>query len=272
MAELPELVILARQMHEALAGRTIVLVEANRPECLNVPPEVLRQVLPGRTIVAVTRRGKWLFLNLEPPGHLLLNLGMGADLWYYRPGEELPAKYQFRLELDDGAGFTCRFWWFGYIRFLKPEELPGHKETAGLGPSPLEIAPEEFAALVAGAPRATVKSFLLDQKKISGIGNAYAHDILWHAGLHPLRKLGTLTPAEIERLYFSMRYILERGIALGGVERDFYRTGGNMNDWASFMLIGYKADQPCPRCGTAITVIKTGATKSFLCPRCQPGL
>ncbi|MGE5584002.1 MAG: DNA-formamidopyrimidine glycosylase family protein [Bacillota bacterium] len=172
MAELPELTILQRQMDDSLSGRAIALVETHQEKCLNVPPELLEETLMGKRITSVTRRGKWLYLHLEPEYYLLINLGMGADLWYYRPGDGLPGKYQFRLELDDGAGFTCRFWWFGHIRLLSPGELPKHPETARLGPSPMELSVEEFVAIARKYPRSTVKSLILDQDKLSGIGNA----------------------------------------------------------------------------------------------------
>ncbi len=144
-----------------------------------------------------------------------------------------------------------------------------HPETAKLGPSPLEISCEEFSAIARAYPRGTVKSLLLDQEKLSGIGNAYAHDILWQARLHPQRKLGSLSQAELERYYEGMRKVLRRALELGGVETDFYRTGGNLNEWETFMLVGYKQGKPCPRCGTPIELIKTGATKTYVCPKCQ---
>lgn len=269
MAELPELAILQRQMHESLSDRVISSVEIRQEKCLNVPPNTLVKTLAGRRIAEVTRRGKWLYLHLRPEHYLLLNLGMGADLWHYKPGDELPAKYQFRMGLDDGAGFTCRFWWFGHIRLLSPEELPEHPETAKLGPSPLEIATDEFMAIARKYPRSTVKSLILDQDKLSGIGNAYAHDILWEARLHPQRKLGSLTEDELRRYHQAIESILNRGTKKGGLETDFYRSGGNLGKWKEFFLIGYKRDEPCPRCGAAIEEIKTGATKTFICPKCQ---
>ncbi len=269
MAELPELTILQREMNEALAGHEISLVEARQEKCLNVARDVLEKTLPGERIASVTRRGKWLYLNLEPERYLLLNLGMGADLWYYEPGAELPAKYQFRVGLETGAGFTCRFWWIGYVRLLSAAELPMHAETARLGPSPLEISAGEFAAIARRYPRGTAKSLILDQDKLSGIGNSYAHDILWEARLHPQRKLGTLTDDDLARYHRAVASVVERAIDRGGLETDFYRSGGNMGKWHELFLIGYKAGQPCPRCGSAIEAIKTGSTTTFVCPSCQ---
>ncbi|HYF91069.1 MAG TPA: DNA-formamidopyrimidine glycosylase family protein [Symbiobacteriaceae bacterium] len=269
MAELPELTILQRQMHETLSGRSITLVEVLQEKCLNAPVDQAVSTLTGRRIAAVTRRGKWLYFHLQPELFLLLNLGMGADLWYSAPGAELPAKYQLRVVLDDGAGFTCGFWWFGYIRLLTGDELASFKETAKLGPSPLEIPPADLTAIARKFPRSTVKSLILDQEKLSGIGNAYAHDVLWEARLHPQRKLGTLSDDELARYHGAIARVMNRAMEMGGLERDFFRAQGNIDNFQGLMLIGYKEGKPCPRCGTPIVKIKTGATAGFLCPACQ---
>lgn len=270
MAELPELTILQKQMNDVLSGRTIKAVEALQEKCLNVPLDDFVQAVIGRRIKEVTRQGKWLIFRLDSDLYLLLNLGMGADLFHYAPGAELPGKYQFRLLLDDGTGLTCRFWWFGYIRLLTASELPLHKETTKLGPSPLEVSFDEFKAVAEGSPRGNVKALILDQDKFSGIGNAYAHDILWKAKLHPKTKIGSLSETELKGLFGSIREIVERAIELGGLEPDFFGQGGNMKTFERLFILGYKDGKPCPECGTTIEKIKTGSTASFICPKCQP--
>lgn len=269
MAELPELTILQRQMHDALSGRTIALIEVLQEKCLNVPVAEAVSSLTGRRITAVTRRGKWLYLHLEPEIYLLLNLGMGAELIHHSPGAAVPEKYQLRIGLDDGSGFTCRFWWFGYIRLVTAAELPEFKDVCKLGPSPMEITAAQLADIARKGPRSTVKSLILDQEKLSGIGNAYAHDILWEAQLHPQRKLGTLTEADLERYHAAIRRVMDRAIEMGGLETDFYRGQGNLGN-PEFFLAGYREGKPCRRCGAPISKIETGATATFICPACQP--
>ena len=269
MAELPELTILERQMNESLSGRTIKLVEALQEKCLNVPVDVFIQSVTGRHIEKVTRQGKWLFMHLDKDKFILLNLGMGADLFHYSPGAELPSKYQLRMEFDDGSGFTCRFWWFGHIRLLTADELSEHKDTAKFGPSPMEITTEQFLSIAADYPKKNVKSLILDQDKLSGIGNAYAHDILWKAKLHPQRKIGTLSVNELEGYHKAIKDIVTRAIELTGLEPDFYGKGGNMKTFEKLFIMGYKDGKPCPDCGTTIEKIKTGSTQTFICPKCQ---
>jgi len=286
MPELPELTILARQAGSELAGKTVKDIEVGQPKCLNLPPEVMRGFLTGRTIARARERGKWLFLDLDPGGHLLVNLGMGGDLLYHprgagRPqagpgagssGEDPRPRYQFRLDFTDGSSLTARFWWFGYIHAVEAGGLATHKMTASLGPSPLDpdLTLERFRAMVARRPRRGVKSFLMDQKCLAGIGNVCVQDILWGARLHPLRRLGDLSPAEVEALWTSMRAVLRRGIEKGGsdYEKDLYGRRGGWSVEEDFS-VGYRQGRPCPRCGALVTKIRTGATSSFICPECQ---
>lgn len=298
MPELPELVAWSRQAKKELAGKTIALAEVFQPKCLNVPPEEITAFLAGRTVQDVRERGKWMFVDLAPDGHLLLNLGMGGEFYYASAGSgtprsgEAPAggampppgpagtaepsptapKLQFKLTFTDGATLGLRFWWFGYVHLVRAGEEAKHAMTAELGPSPLdpELTLERFRTMVSKRPRRSVKSFLMDQRCLAGVGNVYVQDSLWGAGLHPDRMLGTLSPGEVEALWTSLRGVLGRSVAKGGFEfeRDFYgRSGGYSH--AEF-AVGYRPGEPCPKCGTAIKKIRTGATSTFICPKCQP--
>jgi formamidopyrimidine-DNA glycosylase len=299
LAELPELTILSRQMHAELAGKAIAEVETPQPKCLNVTPQEFAAGVVGRTVGRVELVGKWIALRLSgtavtngtavdatanadaasvaaplPGASLLLNVGMGADVRHFGAGTPAPAKYQFRLVLDDGSGFTARFWWFGYVHLVGAvgAEAAAPHPTGRIGP--LALAPEVtlpwFAAMVRGAGRRNVKDVLLDQHNISGIGNAYMHDILWHGRTHPRRRAGDLSDGEIRTLYDGMHYVLRRATELGGWERDFYGAGGNMDSGVALTFIGYAQGKPCPRCGTTIEKIKTGSTAAYICPACQP--
>jgi formamidopyrimidine-DNA glycosylase len=114
-----------------------------------------------------------------------------------------------------------------------------------------------------------VKTFLLEQKNIAGIGNVYAQDILFRARLHPNRKLQTLSETEIKALYSAIKTVLNRSIELGGLayELDFHGQKGKFDQ--NKFLVGYKTGKPCPECGTRIEKIKTGSTASYICPTCQ---
>ena len=270
MPELPEIVVLSTQMRREVREKEIAVVEVFQPKNLNVLVEEFIRKTVGQKIVSVKARGKWLFLELSAGIFLLINLGMGGDLLYFRSGRELPETFKFKLGFTDGSGFTINFWWFGYIHLVDGTGIKDHKMTKGLGLSPLDdgFTSEYFRGLLKGRT-AQVKSFLLNQRRVAGIGNVYVQDILFKAGLHPSRKINTLTDGEVAGLYTSMREVLNRSIGMGGLayERDFYgKKGGFSGDE---FLVGYKTGEPCPTCSTPIEKIRTGSTASYICPKCQ---
>jgi formamidopyrimidine-DNA glycosylase len=179
-------------------------------------------------------------------------------------------KYQLRMEFADGAALTCRFWWFGHTHVMAAENLATHRETSVIGP--LATGPDAglswFRELV-GTSRGNVKSLLMDQKRVSGLGNAYMHDILFTARVHPLRQCRSLRPDEVEALFEAIPYVTDRAIELGGFETDLYGKGGYAVSGDRLCIIGYRDGKPCPICGTAIEKIKTGSTSGFVCPSCQ---
>jgi len=269
MPELPEITNLARQMTEQLDGKRIAMVDLTQPKCLNVSVRQFRRIV-GKTIEKTNPRGKWLFTKLRPRDNLLLNLGMGGDLRYFENDSTISTKYQLRLVFHDKTQLTIAFFWFGYIHIISDEELAGHKMTSKLGISPLDndFTFEKLVSLLSKR-RGTIKSFLLNQENVAGIGNVYVQDPLFKAGLHPLRKIPTLSKAEIEALHHSIRQVMIHSIRLGGLkyERDLYGHHGKYGHRQ--FLVAYKPNEPCPKCKTIILKIRTGSTASYICPKCQ---
>lgn len=269
MPELPEITNLSRQMTEQLKGKRIADLDVTQPRCINMSVKKFQRI-GAKTIRETKTRGKWLFTNLDPDDNLLLNLGMGGDLLYHENNTTLPKKYQLRLTFDDKTGLTATFSWFGYIHLASDRELPKHKMTNRLGISPLDsgFTAEKLASLLSGR-RGAIKSFLLNQKNIAGIGNVYVQDILFKARLHPLRMIPTLAEPEIEALHQSMQEVLNLSIRLGGLkyERDLYGRYGKYGP--EHYLVAYKTGEPCPVCKTTIAKIRTGGTASYICPECQ---
>jgi len=266
MPELPEIYVLASQMNEALEGKTISGIEVVQPKSLNIPPEQFGQALTGARILGANYRGKWVMVETTQ-GWLMLGLGMGGEILLVTR-QSLPEKYRLVFDFNDSTCLAVNFWWFGYAHYAARDELTKHKMTAKLGPNALTITRESLRDLIAKR-RGGVKAFILDQSKIAGIGNVYAHDILFEARLHPLRNLDSLSEGEIERLADAIVARLQRSIDKGGFayEVDLYgeKGGFGMDD----LIVGYKEGQPCPVCGTIIEKIKTGSTSSFICPNEQ---
>ena len=269
MPEMPEIFQLAEQMNEALKGRTIQAVHVTQEKCLNMPVGDFAATLEGKRIEQVTSRGKWVFARLTEGAWLLLNLGMGGNVMLHEGTGSLPDKYQVRVDFDDGRMLTIGFWWFGYVHAATDQDLGSHKMTASLGLTPLRDAgftEEHLSSLLQGR-RGSVKSFLLDQDRIAGIGNVYAQDILFRARMHPNRRLETLTEADRSLLYSSIVETLSDAVRLGGLayEKDLYGQPGRFKDF----LVGYREGQECPVCGAIIEKIKTGSTSSYVCNNCQ---
>lgn len=267
MPELPEIHCRAREMNDALVGRRIESIEVLQAKCLNVGVEAFEKGLVSAEILGVVHRGKWLFTETTQ-GHLLINMGMGGELLLVKR-DELPEKRRVRFDLDDGKALAINFWWFGNTHYVAPGKLAEHSMTAKLGPNALDVSLDEFVQLLAGK-RGRIKGFLLDQSKIAGIGNAYIHDILFRARLHPLRAVPAMSDADVARLHDAIRTELERSIEKGAAWYELSLHGERGGFTADDLIIGYREGKPCPECGTTIEKIRTGSTSSFVCPSCQP--
>lgn len=269
--ELPELTVVSRQMAKETTGKRIREVEVANPKCLNMPLQRFRKTVVGKTIRAVESKGKWLLIKLGSDHTLLFNPGMGADVIHFKPNQKLPEKYQIKFALNDGTGFTIRVWWFCYLHLMEAGKLEKHKLVGKLGIHPLDerFTLDHFKQML-GKKRGNIKTFLLDQKNVAGIGNVYIQDMLFNAKIHPKRAIPSLSDSEIKALYASIKLVLNASIKLGGLayERDFYGNKGGYG--ADQFRIAYKPGKPCPVCQTTIQKIKTGSTSSFICPECQP--
>ncbi|MHB0856002.1 MAG: Fpg/Nei family DNA glycosylase [Anaerolineae bacterium] len=269
MPELPEILLRARELNDALAGRAFTVADLRQPKCLNMAADAFTIALEGQRIHGAHYRGKWILARLDAY-HLLINLGMGGEILYHEADDPLPNKLQAILQLADGARLSIHFWWFGHIHLVASERLTEHALTASLGLDPLAdtFTPEALGALLAGRRR-RVKSLLLDQTQIAGIGNMYAHDILFRARVHPERPGYSLCVDEVAALHAAIQETLQKAIDLGGAfwEQNLYGAIGGFN--RDHLLVGYKEGLPCPTCATPIEKIKTGATSGFVCPSCQ---
>jgi formamidopyrimidine-DNA glycosylase len=264
--ELPEITILAHQIDHALAGRRFSAVEIVQPKVLNLPPEVFARRIVGQQVERAYPHGKWIVTGTTD-GYLLINLGMGGEL-LLRPGRgDLPEKYRLVLDLESGECLAVNFWWFGSVHWA--DRLEEHPQVGQLGVHALDPALNADWFVPHRQRRVRIKSFLLDQKNVAGIGNMYAHDILFRARLHPLRPLNSLTDEGIARLVEAVRTTLQLGLDKSGSqwEQDLYGARGHLG--MEDFLVGYREGQPCPECGTSIEQIKTGSTTSYVCLRCQ---
>jgi len=258
-------------MTKEIVGKRISQVEVANPKCLNMPFEQFQKAIVGKTIKSVVNRGKWLFIKLGSDHVLLFNPGMGADMIHFKSDDKLPEKYHIKFTLHDATGFTIRVWWFCYLHLMSANKLSEHKPTARLGMTPMDkMFTVDYVKQLLDKKRGNIKTFLLDQKNLAGIGNVYIQDILFNAKIHPERPVSSLADREIEALYKSIKSVLNESVKLGGLayEKDFYGNKGGYG--MGQFKIAYKPGKPCPKCKTTIEKIKTGSTSSFICPTCQP--
>ncbi len=269
--ELPELTVLGRQMNNEISGKRISGIEVANSKCLNMPFDRFKKIVVGKIIKSVESKGKWLFIKLDGDYVLLFNPGMGADVIHFKAGGKLPEKYRLKFTFGDKTGFTIHVWWFCYLHLMQADRLSEHKLVGKLGANPVDknFALDDFRQLLA-KKKGNIKTFLLDQKNVAGIGNVYVQDMLFYAKIHPKRTIPSLTEKEINALYRSMRSTLDESIKLGGLkyEKDFYGKNGRYGP--DQFKIAYKSGKPCSVCHTTIEKIKTGSTSTFICPKCQP--
>ena len=264
MPELPEVETERGRLAARIAGRRITSARIDderltRPE----DPAWIAAQLEGERVETVERRGKYLLVRLGSGAVLLVHLRMTGGFRYQ------PATHErATLELDDGTRIAYRdLRRFGTWLLLEPDEAEAHL-TARLGPEPLERG--FTAAFLSGrleSRRAPVKAALLDQRTVAGLGNIYADESLWHAGIHPLRLAGGLSLDEVAALRTGIRHALRRGIRRRGADLgDGAYLGGRMQH--EFRVYG-RAGEPCDRCGIVIEKTRAGGRGTWFCPGCQ---
>lgn len=267
MPELPEVETIARGLHTLAKGRRIL-------EAHLLTPSVLRaghpDSLPGRTITHVSRRAKLLLVHLDHGEILAFHLKMTGRVWIASPGRELPKHTHLVCDLEgrDRLIFedTRRFGFFGIYR---PQDLETWSFYRSLGPEPLESSAEELAERL-GTRRAGVKSLLLNQTVLAGIGNIYADESLFAARIHPASLASSIPPEQRVLLCSELRRILLEAIAAGGSTisdyRNAYGKSGIFQD--SFEVYGKKGE-PCPACGMPLQTTKVAGRTSTHCMKCQ---
>jgi formamidopyrimidine-DNA glycosylase len=263
--ELPEVETVRRQLEPLVAGRRIV-------EAWGHPSAKFASaaLAAGPRIEAVGRRGKYLLASLDDGRELVVHLGMTGQL-RMRPGADADPYVRAWWSLDDGRVLELRdVRRFGRIGVVPAGEYGALPTLAAQGPEPWDLALDD-GGLWRALRRSTaqVKTQLLSQRPLAGVGNIYADEGLWRAGIHPARR--SVTKAEAERLLVALREVLDQGIANGGTTLRDYRTvegepGRNQLELACYG----RAGEPCWRCGTELRRSVVDARGTTHCPACQP--
>lgn len=262
MPELPEVEAVRRKLERDVAGAIIAAAHLVRR-----PNPTVAARLRGRRIERVARRGKNLLLELSGGAVLRVHLGMTGNLYAIAEALRRPATTRAWLELEDGRALVLddpRA--LGRLELLAGDEAGKLSSKLGLEPVSEEFTPERLARL-ARACRAPAKLFLMDQRRISGLGNIYAAEALFRAGIHPARPANRLSLRRIERLHAAIVEVLDIAIQSAC---NAYSGPGRFDAGETFPLAVYgREGLACPRCKRRIRRIKQAGRSTYFCPGCQ---
>ena len=270
MPELPEVETTRRGLEPVLVGQRVRAVVVRNRALRQPVPRGLSQSVVGTTVRGVSRRGKYLLLACGA-GTLIIHLGMSGRLWVVRDGAAPTTHDHFDLVLENGTVVRLRDpRRFGLVLW-QPGEPLAHALLARIGPEPL--AAEFDGSVLHAATRnrsAAIKHVLMDSRVVAGVGNIYASEALFRAGIHPRAAAGRLSLARCTRLAAKIRETLELAIVAGGSSlRDYVRSDGQAGNYQSQFLVYDRAGEPCRHCRSPIREIRQGQRSTFYCPKCQ---
>jgi formamidopyrimidine-DNA glycosylase len=273
MPELPEVETIRRDLENLIQGKAIKDIRLYYDGFIKYPgKDEFVANLTGKKVRATGRRGKYLFLHLSEGFSLVVHLRMTGRILYHPQGAP-PDKHTHGVFLFAGGGelhfHDVRK--FGTMWLITSETLCCITGLAALGPEPLE---EEFSAgglcQQCQKTRSSIKSLLLSQKAAAGIGNIYADEALFRAGLNPERPADSLNRGEVEKLWAAIREVLQEGLKARGTSmRDYRDATGSSGSFQDFLKVYGHKGKPCPRCGCMIERKKIVGRSSHYCPACQ---
>lgn len=271
MPELPEVETIRRQLVSHVEGRTIVVAEVLDPRwTMPEAPAAVAEELRGAVIERLWRSGKYLVWQLSGDRHLITHLRMTGAVLFDPDPEPLHARV--RLELDSGHRLVFddpRRFGTGHLVYGVPARDAYLAARLGIEPFTDEFTAAHLFALTRGR-RTPIKAFVLDQKRIAGVGNIYADEALFRAQIHPLRPAGRLRRADLERLRDGIEAALQAGIdAKGASIDDFRHIDGARGAFQNQFLIHRRAGEPCPRCGANVVKLVVAGRGTYVCERCQ---
>lgn len=274
MPELPEVETVRRSLEKRLTGRIIEKVSVYMPKIVKIPePEIFKQLLEGERIIDLRRRGKYLLFCLASGYVWITHLRMTGQFFLTVPSDQLLKHTHLVFELDNG--YELRYVdirQFGTMYLLRPEEFCLVRGLQTLGPEPLaeDFTLHQLQRNLAKRKKSKLKQLLLDQTFLAGIGNIYADEILFNAGLHPERSAESLSQEEIKRLHESVKYILELGLMHRGTTvRNYVDGDGRSGSFQEQLKVYGRFGDCCLKCGQLLVKRQVAGRSSCYCPNCQ---
>ncbi len=273
MPELPEVEVIRCTLEPLIMGKTFVSPVLYMSSTIEYPgPEEFCAFLSGRRVERIGRKGKYLLIDLDR-GFLAIHLRMTGNLIYCEREQTHEDRFlRIGLPFSDGSAlYFSDMRRFGRIWLVESEEELALRVLKNVGPDILdEVDRDKFCRLLAKRNSTRLKTLLLDQKFIAGMGNIYTDECLHRCGLHPLRQAGTLERAEVEKLYAVIREVLAEGIEFGGTSiRNYRNAAGALGDFQSRLAVYGRRGEHCRCCGAVIEKINAAGRGTYYCPRCQ---
>jgi formamidopyrimidine-DNA glycosylase len=272
--ELPEVETVVRDLRPLVSGLRLTAITVGKKALRRKWVGAWKNELLGQRVLAVDRRGKWIFLTLDRGWTLVVHLGMTGQLTVVPAATPRATHTHVTFALDDGR-HELRFRdirRFGSVTALAPDRSI-HDELAshGLGPEPFHLEPAYWKERLRATQRC-LKAVLLDQRVVAGVGNIYADESLFAARLHPTRPGSSITTSEAKRLAAAVHTVLLRAIDRRGSSiRDYVGGSGLRGRYQEEFSVYGRTGQPCVRCRTPIAVIRLAGRSTHYCPRCQKG-
>ncbi|MCB9890078.1 MAG: bifunctional DNA-formamidopyrimidine glycosylase/DNA-(apurinic or apyrimidinic site) lyase [Planctomycetes bacterium] len=279
MPELPEVEHVARGLRDAIVGKRFDRFECTRSTLRTEIPRSRLQAETGSVVTDVRRRGKWIAIDFsrrrKQRGSALVHLGMSGRVLAESRSTRIEPPWErhehWRMQFGRILVRGCDPRRFGELKFAEGARIEDHPALSSLGPEPLEASfgPNDLRDRARGK-RTAIKAFLLDGRNVAGIGNIYACEACFTAGIRPTRSVSRVRVAEWARLHTAIRSTLERAIASGGTSlRDYVDSTGKQGAHRYELFVYAREGEPCVRCGTKIRSLRQAGRSTFLCPSCQ---
>lgn len=268
MPELPEVETIRKGLQKFLVGHVIERIGIRMAKMFHGEAENCI----GAKIVAARRFGKGLVIDLSNGYSIAIHVKMTGQLLYYRrPVKDLDKHVHVIFHLDNNSLLIYRdMRQFGWVHIVKTEGVSALPFFKSLGKEPLKDLTREHFSEILKKSRMPIKSLLMDQRKIAGVGNIYANDALYLARIYPTRPASSLSSEESTQLFTAVENVLKKGIKAGGASEWHYMDVlGRKGKYQNFFLVYRKNGKPCKRCGTLIESIRLGGRGTFYCPTCQ---
>jgi formamidopyrimidine-DNA glycosylase len=272
MPEMPEIETIARQLRKTIIGKRISEVRLSGLPLRKPIAKTFPAKLRGRTIRKIMRRGKYLVAELEPKAFWLIHLGMSGRILYHATGSAAASHTHAVFQFADATELEyCdprRFGLLAAYEVLRPDQVP---ELRLLGKDPLGSGFDAgWLSPLLQKSQQEIKSFLLDQRKIAGLGNIYACESLFIARIHPARRCFTLNSEDASRLVAAIRKVLRSAVKNHGTSfSDFRDSNGKRGSNQSFLMAFQREGKECIRCGGLVRRMRQGNRSSFYCSSCQ---